>query len=81
MDAWSLHVEGGRDKDIRGLRSTINTSPSSQSAHIIQEYQAALHNLADCIWLSSDQIEKYFEYELQNLMASMYYYENRAFAQ
>ena len=61
MAAWSLHIERGRGKDIRGLRPTINTSPSSQSAHIIQKQQAAPHKLADGIWLSSDQMEKYFK--------------------
>jgi hypothetical protein len=78
MAAWSLHIERGRGKDIRGLRPTINTSPSSQSAHIIQQQQqqAAPHKLADGIWVSSDEIEKYFEYDLQMLMDSMYYYEN-----
>jgi hypothetical protein len=73
------HRERGRGKDIRGLRPTINTTPSSHSALIIQEQQAALHKLAGGVWLSSDQIEKYFKYELQILMASMYYYETRAF--
>jgi len=66
--------EEARGKDITGLRPTINTSPSSQSAHIMQAMQAALHKLADGIWLSSDQIKKYFKYELLILMGSVYYY-------
>jgi len=40
----------------------------------MQAMQAALHKLADGIWLSSDQIKKYFKYELLILMGSVYYY-------
>jgi hypothetical protein len=54
-------MERGRGKDIRGLRPTINTTPSSQSAHIIEKQQATPHKLADGILLSSDKMEKYFK--------------------
>jgi hypothetical protein len=60
MAVWSLHKQRGTDKDIRGLRPTVNTSPLSRGRNSMSHFMPGQQTAAALLHCRGLQTEIIF---------------------